>query len=320
MTRRQDPHPIRDFFIADIIDYAPKDERTMMERPFFSLAKRKRNKPIEYESDDGEVWVKVQAHPEYGMATIWDADILIWCISKIVADRDRGQNMESATIQTTPYELLKGIARGTSGTEYRRLFEAMQRLRSTRIETNIRAGRNKFADFNWLAELEGEGNIDTPEQMEAVRSIALTLPSWIYRAIIKSDHVLTLDREYFLLTGGLDRALYRLARKHAGNQPQGWRCTIALLHKKTGSESASKKFAEMMRRVVKADKLPRYQMTWTTTQDGSAAVHFVDRAIVEHQAEERRKDEARKRQERIAAENARAAFIDAGGRPSRRSI
>ena len=140
MTRRHDPHPIRDFFISDIIDYAPKDERTMMERPFFSLAKRKRNKPIEYESDDGSVWVKVRAHPEFGMATIWDADILIWCISKIVAERDRGANLESPTIHTTPYELLKGIARGTSGTEYRRLFEAMRRLHETTIETNIREG------------------------------------------------------------------------------------------------------------------------------------------------------------------------------------
>jgi plasmid replication initiation protein len=320
MTQRPDPHPIRDFFISDIIDYAPKDERTMMERPFFSLSKRKRNKPIEYESDDKAVWVKVKPHPEYGMATIWDADILIWCISKIVAERDRGRNLETATIQTTPYELLKGIARDTGGREYRLLFEAMRRLRSTSIETNIRSGRKGFADFNWLAEIEGEGNIDTPEQMESVRSIALTLPSWIYRAIIKSENVLTLDREYFLLTGGLDRALYRIARKHAGNQAQGWMCTVAQLHKKTGSESVSKKFAEMLRRAVKANKLPRYQMTWTTTQDGSAAVHFVDRAVAEYQAEEKRRAADQARRERIAAEDTRAAMIDASGRPARRPI
>jgi plasmid replication initiation protein len=320
MTQRQDPHPIRDFFVADIIDYAPKDERTMMERPFFSLAKRKRNKPIEYESDNKKIWVKVRAHPEFGMATIWDADILIWCISRVVAERDRGQNLEAATIHTTPYELLKGIARGTSGTEYRRLFEAMRRLRSTSIETNIRADATSradkaaFANFNWLAEFQGEGNIDTPEQMESVRSIALTLPNWIYRAIIKSENVLTLDREYFLLTGGLDRALYRLARKHAGNQGHGWKCTIAQLHKKTGSESTSKKFAEMLRRAVKADKLPRYRMTWTNTQDGSPAVHFVDRGIADFLAEEKRNEEDAARRARIAAEDARTAFVDAGGR------
>ncbi len=315
MSQRPDPHPIRDFFIADIIDYAPKDERAMMERPFFSLAKRKRNKPIEYENDDRSVWVRVKAHPEYGMATIWDADILIWCISKIVAERDRGRNLETPTIHTTPYELLKGIARGTSGTEYRRLFEAMRRLRSTSIETNIRGGKKGFADFNWLAEFEGEGNIDSPEQMEAVRSIALTLPSWIYRAIIKSENVLTLDREYFLLTGGLDRALYRIARKHAGSQAQGWVCTVAQLHKKTGSESSTKKFAEMLRKLVKLDKLPRYSMKATTTQDGSPAVHFIDRDIVTYAVSRKKLETEAARKERIAIEDARAALIDAGGNP-----
>jgi hypothetical protein len=34
-----------------------------MERPFFSLQKRKRLKPIEYRSPDGEAWVRVQAIP-----------------------------------------------------------------------------------------------------------------------------------------------------------------------------------------------------------------------------------------------------------------
>jgi hypothetical protein len=47
-----------------------------MERPFFSLQKRKRLKLIEYRRPDGEAWVRVQqAIPNYGMATIWDADI-----------------------------------------------------------------------------------------------------------------------------------------------------------------------------------------------------------------------------------------------------
>ncbi|MBF0336091.1 MAG: replication initiator protein A, partial [Alphaproteobacteria bacterium] len=49
-----------------------------MERPFFSLAKRKRVKPIDYRSPDGSVWVRVEPHQTYGMATIYDADILIW--------------------------------------------------------------------------------------------------------------------------------------------------------------------------------------------------------------------------------------------------
>ena len=63
MTQRQDPHPIRDFFVGDLVDYAPKDSRDMMERPFFSLAKRKRNQPIEYEDAEKTVYVKVTPNP-----------------------------------------------------------------------------------------------------------------------------------------------------------------------------------------------------------------------------------------------------------------
>ena len=52
-----------------------------MERPFVSLQKRKRGRPIGYNSPDGETWVRIEAMPDYGMATIRDADILLWAAS-----------------------------------------------------------------------------------------------------------------------------------------------------------------------------------------------------------------------------------------------
>jgi len=319
LNKRTDPHPNQDLFIRDLIDYSPKDDRSLMERPFFSLSKRKRNKPIEYQSEDGSVWVKVNPHPEYGMATIWDADIMIWLISKVVAEKERGKNLESPKIHTTPYELLRGIARKTGGTDYRLLLEAMNRLKHTSITTNMRAGKSKFATFNWLAEFEGEGNIDTPEQMEKVRSISLTLPSWIFNAITSSNNVLTLDREYFLVSGGLDRALYRLARKHAGQQTQGWLCTFATLRQKSGSDSSEKKFAEMLKRSVKENKLPRYEMTLRKAADGQPAVHFIDRQIAERVKLEREAREELERLSQIAREDERAELIDSGADPRKAS-
>ena len=127
MSTRNDPHPVRDFFINDLIDYAPKDSAEMMERPFFSISKRKRNKPIQYTTPDGKLYIKVSANPTHGMATIWDADILIWCISRIVQQRDNRENDIRPIIHTTPYELLKGIARGTSGQDYIELLRAIRR-------------------------------------------------------------------------------------------------------------------------------------------------------------------------------------------------
>jgi plasmid replication initiation protein len=38
----------------------------------------------------GGVEIRVEAVPDHGMATIWDADILIWAASQIVEARDAG--------------------------------------------------------------------------------------------------------------------------------------------------------------------------------------------------------------------------------------
>jgi len=59
VNKRRDPNPTFDLFIPLVNDLPLKDQREVMERPFFSLQKRKRLKPIEYRSPDGEAWVKV---------------------------------------------------------------------------------------------------------------------------------------------------------------------------------------------------------------------------------------------------------------------
>ena len=64
-----------DPFVVATGDASPRDQRDLMERPFFSLAKTPRTKPILYKTADVEV--QVFGMPEHGMATIWDADVLI---------------------------------------------------------------------------------------------------------------------------------------------------------------------------------------------------------------------------------------------------
>ncbi|GAA3277492.1 hypothetical protein GCM10020258_59170 [Sphingomonas yabuuchiae] len=90
MKKRRDPSPEFDLFLPIMGDLPLKDQRETMERPFFSLQKRKRVKPIEYTSPDGATWVKIEAIPAYGMATIWDADIIIWATSALNRMREQG--------------------------------------------------------------------------------------------------------------------------------------------------------------------------------------------------------------------------------------
>ena len=97
-------------FVPYLTDFALRDQRETMERPFFSLSKKKRLKPIDYTSPDGSIWVKVEGHQSYGMATIWDADILMWAAAVLTKMKEREVRPLPRTLRFHPYALLKAIA------------------------------------------------------------------------------------------------------------------------------------------------------------------------------------------------------------------
>ena len=177
-----------------------------MAYPFFSLAKSKRIAPIDFAA--GNVSIRVEAVPDHGMATIWDADILIWAASQIVEARDSGLRT-SRLMAATPYEILTYVGRGTGLRDYQRLKAALDRLQSTTISTSIRqpveGRRHRFSWINeWQERTDHSGRPD---------GIEMIVPDWFYQAVLDDALVLTIDRTYFDLTGGLDRWLYRLVRK-----------------------------------------------------------------------------------------------------------
>ena len=307
MTKRPNPNPEFDLFIPLMGDLPLKDQRETMERPFFSLQKRKRVKPIEYSSPDGETWVKIEAIPAYGMATIWDADILIWAASTLNRMREQGVNDLPRTLRTTSYDLLRAIKRDTSGRAYQELQAALQRLQTTSISTSIRAPKRRTkAGFNWLDKWTLEVDPDTDQP----RGMTITLSDWVYEGIMGERSLLTMHQDYFLLTGGLERALYRIARKHAGNQKGGWTCRVEVLRDKTGSDSKPKEFNRMLRKVVEADQLPGYTMEMAATADGSPAVLFRLRGEAEALALAARLEAEQERRSRVEADRRRAAEVD----------
>jgi plasmid replication initiation protein len=307
MTKRPNPNPEFDLFIPLMGDLPLKDQRETMERPFFSLQKRKRVKPIEYSSPDGETWVKIEAIPAYGMATIWDADILIWAASTLNRMREQGINDLPRTLRTTSYDLLRAIKRDTSGRAYQELQAALQRLQTTSISTSIRAPKRRTkAGFNWLDKWTLEVDPDTDQP----RGMTITLSDWVYEGIMGERSLLTMHQDYFLLTGGLERALYRIARKHAGNQKGGWTCRVEVLRDKTGSDSKPKEFNRMLRKAVEADQLPDYTMEMAATADGSPAVLFRLRGEAEALALAARLEAEQERRNRVEADRRRVAEVD----------
>ena len=252
--RLSSDHMQLDLFRALPGEVAPRDQQDLMAYPFFSLSKSHRIKPIDFRA--GNIVIRVEAVPEHGMATIWDADILIWAASQIVEARDRGA-VPSRLMAVTPYEILTFLRRGTSTRDYDRLKAALDRLQSTTVATSIRQSterrRHRFSWINeWKECADASGR---PEGLE------LILPDWFYAGVLNDALVLTIDRAYFDLTGGLERWLYRLVRKHGGSQEGGWSFDFIYLHSKSGSLSPLKHFAYDVRKIVRCQTLPGYRLT-----------------------------------------------------------
>ncbi len=273
MVRRVSPWSEKqpDLFSASVADIPIGDQRDAMERPFFSLAKRPRLTPIQYQV--GNVWVEVSANPQFGMATIWDAYILIWAATQITEALDRSLP-PARTIRFHPYQLLRAIRRTTGGADYTRLRAAFERLTHTAVRTNTRAdGKKKFASFHWLESWTETVNESTGEPS----GMTITLPDWLYDGIVERGGVLTIHEDYFLLTGGIERWLYRVTRKHAGNQPTGWSFTMRQLFEKSGSSARFSDFALDIRRVVAANQLPEYELSIDRNGEGAEVVRFIHR-------------------------------------------
>ena len=258
MKRRLSSQDQFDIFVSFVADLPIRDQRETMERPFFSLSKRKRNKPIVYTSPGGDVFVNIYPNPEFGMATIWDADVLIWAASTLNNLRKQGTNDLPRTLRFHPYDLLKTVGRDTGGSEYKLLRAALSRLQATTIVTNIRVRKGKkHRQFSWI-----ESWTDmVDESTQQSKGMSITLSEWFYESVIMEGGLLAIDPAYFDIRGGRERWLYRVARKHAGGAgEEGFAIRLPTLFDKSGAEGTYRRFKFEIQNLVKRNALPGYHL------------------------------------------------------------
>lgn len=244
-------HPTSDFFICDVFDALPKDDLASMEHPMFSLSTRPDRRILRYAHGDTTIEITPSVR---GLATLHDKDVLIFCISQLMAAMNAGRPI-SQTLHLKAHDLLVATNRETSGDGYKRLKEAFERLAGTRITTNIVTGDAETTT--------GFGLIESWQIVRHTRagrmvSVSVKLSDWLFRAIMAKS-VLTLSRDYFRLRKPLERRVYELARKHCGRQPD-WRVSVDTLLKKSGSNSPRRVFRKMIRDMIAADHLPEYRL------------------------------------------------------------
>ena len=92
----------RDFFVCDIFDAVPKGGMASMEYPVFSICTKPDKSIRRYEN--GDIFVEVVPSVK-GLATVYDRDILIFCISQVIAALNDRRKVNQ-TVRFKAFDLL----------------------------------------------------------------------------------------------------------------------------------------------------------------------------------------------------------------------
>lgn len=275
-----------DMFMVSTVDPPLRDNRDTMEYPFLSLQK-KRIKPIKFAAKD--VSLQVHAPGEFGLATIWDWDLIIFAASHLNDAIEAGLN-PSPRVRFVPHDALKQMGRGTGGKDYRELAQSMRRLRMTTIITNIREDDESGEErpFSWLSDYRIPKRYShtalTPDSHDGdpdpARPWEIELPPWLFNSIMRRREILAVHPDYFQLTGGLERWLYRLARKAVPDKefPASIKFRMQTLHERSGTTRPLRNFAIDIRKMAEAQPLPEYGVRIVRDGKHELVILYRDRA------------------------------------------
>ena len=252
MALLTDRHPQKDLFVLDISDVVPKDDMASMEHPFFSLSTKPDMSVLQYQLGNNELEITPSYH---GLPTIFDKDILIFCISQLMHLKNQGQPI-GKHVRFSARELMIATNRETGGIAYKRLKEAFLRLKGTTFVTNIKTDDKRETRFFSLIE-SGSGFVFHDDDRMRLDFCEVILSDWVMQAINGSD-VISISPDYFRLRRPLERRLYEIARKHCGSQKK-WTIRLDNLQKKTGSKSPLYRFRFNLRQIIKEDNTPFYR-------------------------------------------------------------
>jgi len=260
--------------IRDVID--------LMEFPFLALSKD-RISPIIYESEDRTQKVVISGHRGHFLASIYDWDIILVVAGKIQEILNKSE-IPTHTITIPRHELLKALHKQGGKKQQKDLEKSLARLQLTGIETTV--NNKDFRHKAGFGFIDRWGYTERKNDREA-RIVQITLSPWLYELCCAQGSLLKSSTSYFDMTSGLKKFLYRTARKHAGNNKNGWEFSIKTLYGKSGSEQEFKKFKSDLKYAIQDNNIPDYSMELIEKKGKPfvvfkrSKIHEIDRNIEE---------------------------------------
>lgn len=249
-----------DFFVTPFYDMGGRDSRHIMDVAVFRLGKKDKRagELIRYELADG--FVEVTAGP-YGMASVWDYDIVLMMVSHLTEAMNRYRDGKGAkpghTFRPHVSDILKFARRGDGSRQVDEVAAALDRLKGTTIKSIRGKGKEQKTVSDGLI---NNYTILSKTDTGRISSVEIEAPKWIHKQIVegKQPDVLTVHPDYFLITLGIGRFLYRLARRAAGKSHAQW--SFRKLYERSGSTGDFKKFTYTLREMIAANDLPEYAL------------------------------------------------------------
>lgn len=239
-----------------------RNERNLMLFPFCSTAKTKRIKGIRYVSADGKRWLEVTANYDYGMAKIWDFDILRFALSK-AGEVAIQVGYFPPYVDFTAYECLKATGRDTkAGKNYVWIEEAFNRLVSTTYKGNIFKEDESKSEIFTLINIE---YIRNPQVK--IERIRMHFNQRIQESA-KLRGLLTIDKTIFQEESGIKKRILELVTVSMGRE-LNWTVGIERLQALCAHEGDLKAF----KRQLKEYKLP-WLMNFSRALGGGENVTF----------------------------------------------
>ena len=238
-----------------------KDATIQLEHPFYTLSTRVLDqRMMTYEHNGTSISVEAGPH---GLPTIHDKDVLIYLLSQAMRMR-RESGVTPKKMRIRMRQLLDFTRRGASGKSYGNMHRAIRRLTGTTVRTNARTG-GKIIDesFHLIDSVRIVRYENDPDRRMAYMEVKLG--EWLHNAIL-NDEVLTLSKDYLALRKPLDRRIYEIGRKHCGHQRE-WSISLALLHKKSGSQGVMTKLKRRLVELEAEDSLPGYRVSVLSRYD-----------------------------------------------------
>ncbi len=227
-----------------------KSDIASMEYPIFSVSAKPDYRKRCYIKGPSKIEIIPSS---LGSPTIFDKDILILCITKILKTPEM---MLNAFVEFSGYELLTCLNRSVGGKSYHLLKSSLQRLKGSIIMTNVKTG-------GCLIE-SGFGFIESFQLIkdgDHVIGLNVKLSEWFFNSAKNMD-VLTISPEYFKIKIPFDKRLYEVARKYCGHNKDGFKITIDTLKSKFPETITPKNFTRNLKKAISRNSLPDYNVNF----------------------------------------------------------